>query len=336
MPSRPTHVFFLRIVLPFVGGTANAQHTSEEQARAAFQRGVAAMQRRQFAEAITEFELSYGMVPRCSTQFNLAVALEETRRYADSLTTLARYQSECAANMPAANAAYVLEALPRLAARVGTLTLRLQPPSAVATVSVDNRLRSDWNGDIALDPGSHTVLIRTREGQVIRREVSVTEGARETLSLSLETSTPSASPSAIAADSYGYGSVSSASPPVHPEGSLRIDSPIAHARVTVDGQELGEVPVTPTLSSGRHQVEVQAEGFRTARLALSVQDGRVTRLSPRLEREETSVHDRPFYTRWWFWTLVGGAVVAGAAAVVYVLTRPADDVVYTFQALHIP
>jgi tetratricopeptide (TPR) repeat protein len=31
--------------------------------------------------------------------------------------------------------------------------------------------------------------------------------------------------------------------------------------------------------------------------------------------------ERPIYKRWWFWTLVGGAVAAGAAT--YVLTRPA-------------
>jgi hypothetical protein len=29
----------------------------------------------------------------------------------------------------------------------------------------------------------------------------------------------------------------------------------------------------------------------------------------------------PVYKRWWFWTLIGGAVAAGAAT--YVLTRPA-------------
>jgi tetratricopeptide (TPR) repeat protein len=32
---------------------------------------------------------------------------------------------------------------------------------------------------------------------------------------------------------------------------------------------------------------------------------------------------KPVYKRWWFWTLVGGAVAAGAAA--YVLTRPSGE-----------
>jgi hypothetical protein len=320
----------LCLALTAIGGAASAQQSPEEQARGAFQRGVAAMQRRQFADAIAEFELSYGLVPRCSTQFNLAVALEEMRRYADSLSTLARYQSDCAANLPAQNAAYLLDALPRLHARVGTLTLRLQPPGAVSSVVIDNRHRADWSGDLALDPGPHTVLIRTRDGQVIRREVSVVEGSRDAITLTL--GAPAPPPAALAPDPYAPAP---AAAPARGEG-LRIDSPIARARVTVDGQELGEAPVTPSLTTGRHQVEVQADGFRPARLALLVRDGAVTRVSPRLEREEASRGDGAFYTRWWFWTLVGGAVVAGGAALAYTLTRPPDDVVYTFQAVRSP
>jgi hypothetical protein len=304
-----------------VAGVARAQTVAEGQARAAFQRGVAAMQRRQFADAIAEFELSYGASPRCSTQFNLGVALEEMHRYADSLATLSRYQANCAANIPAQNGAYLLDALPRLSARVGTLTLRLQPASAVASVAIDNRVRTDWEGDIALDPGSHVVLIRTRDGQVTRRELMVIEGGRDTIALSL------------AGDAFGAD-------PSRPGGGsevgLRIDSPIARARVVVDGQELGPAPVNPTLAAGRHQVEVQAEGFQPARLNLVVRDGAVTRVSPRLERRAESEASGAFYTRWWFWTLVGGAVVAGGAALAYTLTQPANDVVYTFQAVQSP
>ncbi len=321
----------LCLALTALGGVARAQQSPEEQARGAFQRGVAAMQRRQFADAIAEFELSYGLVPRCSTQFNLAVALEEMRRYADSLSTLARYQGDCAATMPAQNGAYLLDALPRLHARVGTLTLRIQPPGQVSSVSIDNRQRPDWNGDVALDPGPHSVTVRSRDGQVIRRDLSVSEGSRDTISLSLSAGM---APTVLAPDPY----VPPSSPPssLRAADALRIDSPIAHARVSVDGQELGEGPVTPSLTAGRHQVEVQADGFRPARLSLMVRDGAVTRVSPRLEREDGARSDGAFYTRWWFWTLVGGAVVAGGAALVYTLTRPSDDVVYTFQAVQSP
>lgn len=319
------------LAVALLPAVAPAQNAPEDLARTAFQRGVQAMQQRRYDVAINEFELSYGLVPRCSTQFNLAVALEQTQRYADALATLRRYQSECAQTMPPQNAQYLTDATPRLRARVGTFALRVTPASQVASVAIDGRPRDDWSGELSLDPGPHTLEIRSREGQVMRRDLTVTEGTRDVLNL---TFTPG-STTRLAPDPYAPSPA-----PVAPGNTarhgeaLRIESAVARASVSVDGQELGDAPVSPSLTNGRHQIELRADGFRPARLALAVSDGAVTRLTPRLERDEGGASaDGPFYTRWWFWTIIGVAAVGGAVALTWELTRPTDNAVYTFQAV---
>ncbi len=329
---RRTQALVAGAIVALASRAALAQESTEEQARQSFQRGVAAMQQGRYAAAIAELEFSYGLLPRCSTRFNLAVAFEQTRRYADSLDAFQRYEAECAEAMPAQNAAHLADALRRLRARVGTVTLRVTPASAVASVTVDRRARADWSGELALDPGAHSIEVRARDGQVVRRDLQVAEGSRDVVDLSLGVEARAAV-RALALAPDPYGPAESARPEA--PRRLRIESPIAHATVLVDGRDQGEVPAEPRVTTGRHAVEVRADGYHPARFAVTLTDGAVTRLAPRLEPDEARA-SQPFYTRWWFWTLLGAAAVGGAAALTWELTRPADNVVYTFQAVRLP
>lgn len=313
---------------------AFAQESPEEQARQSFQRGVAAMQQGRYPTAIAELEFSYGLLPRCSTQFNLAVAYEQTRRYSDSLDTFTRYQSDCASTMPSQNASYVADATRRLRGHLGAVTLRVSPASAVASVSLDGRARSRWSGELSLDPGSHTFEVRSSDGQVVRREFQVSEGSRDVIDISLGSSAQRALP--LAPDPYGPEASTATSTPSQNAGTVRIEAPVAHSSVTVDGRDQGEGPVEARMTSGRHVVEVRADGYSPSRVALTVRDGVLTRLTPRLEREQGSAESSPFYTSWWFWTLIGAAAVGGAVALTWELTRTVDTPVYTFQAVSSP
>ncbi len=319
-------------------GAALAQESSEDLARQAFQRGVAAMQQGRYPTAIAELEFSYGVLPRCSTQFNLAVAYEQTRRYADSLDTFARYQSDCATTMPSQNVTYVADATRRLRSRLGIITLRVTPAGAVASVTLDGRARSHWSGELSLDPGTHSLEVRSSDGQIVRRDFQVSEGARDVIEVSLG-SGGSVRPMALAPDPYGPEAATATATPATPAtsaGAVRIEAPVAHATVIVDGRDQGEGPVEARMTSGRHVVEVRADGYAASRVALSVRDGVLTRLTPRLEREQADASSSPFYTRWWFWTLIGAAAVGGAVALTWELTRTVDNPVYTFQAVSSP
>ncbi len=319
-------------VLLFSARAALAQESPEEQARQAFQRGVAAMQSGRYPTAIAELEFSYGLLPRCSTQFNLAVAYEQTRRYADSLDLFARYQSDCASTMPPQNVTYIADATRRLRTHLGIVTLRVTPASAVSSVSIDGRARPNWTADLALDPGTHVLEVRSNDGQAVRREVQVGEGARDVIEVSL--GVPAREPVRsvpLAPDPYGP----EVTPTASNTGAVRIEVPVAHAAVTVDGRDRGETPVEARLGAGRHIVEVRADGYVPSRVAVTLRDGALTRLTPRLEREETAA-TTPIYNRWWFWTIIGAVAVGGAVALTWELTRTVDNPVYTFQAVTSP
>lgn len=318
-------------VLLLSAPAALAQESPEEQARQAFQRGVAAMQSGRYPTAIAELEFSYGLLPRCSTQFNLAVAYEQTRRYADSLDLFARYQSDCASTMPPQNVTYIADATRRLRTHLGVTSLRVTPASLVSSVSIDGRARPNWTADLALDPGTHVLEVRSNDGQVVRREMQVSEGSRDVVEVSL--GTPAREPVraiALAPDPYGP----EVTPTVSNTGSVRIEVPVAHAAVSVDGRDRGETPVEARLGAGRHIVEVRADGYVPSRVAVTLRDGALTRLTPRLEREETAA--TPIYNRWWFWTILGAVAVGGAVALTWELTRTVDNPVYTFQAVTSP
>ncbi len=92
----------------------------------------------------------------------------------------------------------------------------------------------------------------------------------------------------------------------------------------------------PALGDGSHTLELRADGHRSARVGLGVRDGAVTRITPRMERDdERPSASTPVYARWWFWAIVGVALAGGAAALAVELSRPTDEVVYTFQALQV-
>ncbi len=319
-------------VLLLSSRAALAQESPEEQARQAFLRGVAAMQSGRYPAAIAELEFSYGLLPRCSTQFNLAVAYEQTRRYADSFDVFARYQTDCASTMPPQNVTYIADASRRLRTHLGLITLRVTPASAVSSVTLDGRARPSWRAELALDPGTHIIEVRSSDGQVVRRDVQASEGSREDVEVSLGASAREpVRPLTLAPDPYGPEATTATAAP----GSVRIETPVAHAAISVDGRDRGETPVEAHLGSGRHVVEVRADGYVPSRMAVTVRDGALTRLTPRLERE-ASATSTPVYARWWFWTIIGAAAVGGAVALTWELTRTVDNPVYTFQAVTSP
>jgi len=100
-------------------------------------------------------------------------------------------------------------------------------------------------------------------------------------------------------------------------GQLVVTSPVVGAVVSVDGRAVGSVPAEASLASGDHLVEIGREGYRRATRNVIVQAGERRSVDVDLEREA------PITAKWWFWTGIGAAVVAGVVTT-YALTREED------------
>jgi hypothetical protein len=311
-----------------------AQSRAEREARESFLQGVESMRQERFDAAISSFELSYSVLPRCSTQYNLLVCYERTRQFSRAVRTLTQYVADCDSTMSAQNRSYVLNAGPRLNAQVARITLHITPTSTVSTVSIDQHVRADWRDEMVLDVGSHSVQIHTRDGRTVARNLEVFAGQQRTVDVTLDTVTEPV-PSRVALASNPYGD--DTEPGANSSSRLRIASTVSRSTVLLDGLELGRAPLEPELPSGAHELELRAEGHQPARMSLNVTNGVVTQLIPNLERVDTATNSNDaFYTRWWFWTLVGAAAIGGAIAITWELTRPTDTTVYTFQAITLP
>lgn len=103
------------------------------------------------------------------------------------------------------------------------------------------------------------------------------------------------------------------------EGLLVVRGPRA-ARVFLDGADVGQPPVERPLRTGDHRVVLKQDGFDDADKAVFVSAGK------RVELEVTMTQKPAFYTRGWFWGVVG-AVAVGSAAVIVIAntTRPVED-----------
>jgi hypothetical protein len=107
--------------------------------------------------------------------------------------------------------------------------------------------------------------------------------------------------------------------PVGPTtGRLIVTADQDGAAVFVDGERVGTTPLPPIdgVAAGEHQVRVTCDGFVEHEARVDVAAGGEARVAAALvpvPPEERAAGERPFWRRWWFWTIVGGVVVTGTA-----------------------
>ena len=98
--------------------------------------------------------------------------------------------------------------------------------------------------------------------------------------------------------------------------TIRIESNVPEALVTLNGDDLGPVPIEVLRPAGAYHVVVKRRGFVTFESQLVAGPGEGVSLRAPLRE------DKPGLTqRWWFWT-AAGVLVTGAAVGTYFATRP--------------
>ncbi len=101
--------------------------------------------------------------------------------------------------------------------------------------------------------------------------------------------------------------------PKESNGILAIHASVDGARISVDGNPVGQSPVELAAPAGEHMVRAETEGLDPASTTVMLAMGE------RREVNLTFVRSPPITARWWFWTGIA-VVAAGATATVIALT----------------
>lgn len=105
-------------------------------------------------------------------------------------------------------------------------------------------------------------------------------------------------------------------------GALTVSASPEGARLSVDDDEMGQLPLPPAagLLPGRHTVVLEKDGFLPYRTDVYVNPDDTSVLWAELERAPER-----WYEKWWVWTLVGVAVAGATTAVTVAVTDQAPD-----------
>jgi hypothetical protein len=287
-----------------VGAVAQAQETTTQaadparlaEARALFERGLAAADAERWAEAVELFRRARDLVERPSIVFNLGQALVRLGQSAEAHAALDRFVAIADPRADAADIARAQRLLAELAASRGTLALAVDPADAI--VEVDGAVVEGEGAErtLALDPGRHRIVVSAPGHRPDRFEVSVLSGAAERRSALLERLPSRPATLVVHAD----------------EG----------AEVRVDGLLAGRGDIERELEPGVHRVLVVSGGSTLLERELVIGEGERVVLDAVPVRAGGSIAEEP-----WLWILVGVVVVGagvGITAGVLASQPPAD------------
>jgi len=287
-------------------------------AGAAFQRGTKLVADAKWADALTAFEEAQSLSPHAITLFNVGACERALGRYAAARETFGaalEVHDRGETPMPKRlleDASAYRDEISGLLARV-----RVTVEPANASLAVDGRPLSQRKlieGADAAAPPVLTAGIRAPgKGEPLPSRTILLEldPGRHVLAFSR----PGASDSLVVRDlRSGYN------PPLDLAlrdlpATIEISADQKGAIVTVDGKDLGPVPLSLVRPAGAYRVVVERDGYQTAEALLRVAAGQQATYRAKLPADEPTVLEK-----WWFWTIAGVAV-SGAVVGTYFATR---------------
>jgi hypothetical protein len=262
------------------------------EARQRFVEGAALVKKAQWSEALAAFESSQRLRPHPITRYNIGACQRALGRYTRAHDDLESALADKSAALPDSLAEEARSFLAEIERLLVHVELRVDPPEA--TVALDGHpltaaaTAGAWS--LVLDPGAHVFTLSRRGFADVLANRSFAPGAHVQLDLHLD-SLPA---------------------------TLRLTCNRPRAVVTVDGVDVGLVPVELLRPAGSYAVVMSKPGFVTYHGKLAVQAGEDARLNATLDEKKT-----PIYKRWWFWT-TAAVVVLGAGIGSYFAAHAGD------------
>jgi hypothetical protein len=246
----------LLLLVLFIGAMPSLAHADEEAARAHFRKGVELYDRKQYAEALESFKAAYAEKPSAGIKQNIALSLKGLGRVVEAATALDEALDEGQSTLKPETKAAIERELAELSKSVATVHLRVQgadgAPIENAVVTIDGT---------ALPPGAYRRPMRLQQG--IHSFNAHVEGFPDPPPKKLALLLGQPVDATFFVTRAGTGS----------ESTLTVRVNVADAIIKVDGTEVGKGEWTGKLSPGSHQLEVSAEGHRTASTDITVNPG---------------------------------------------------------------
>jgi len=169
---------------------ASAQSDADrERARSEFDRGVTLFATENFQGALEAFQEAFRLRPHPTVRVNMANCYDRLNKPIEAIFHFERYLSESGRGAPAAQRRDVDEALRRLRARVGQLTLRVLPDGATVVIDDGDSRRTPILEPIRLTAGAHRLETRLVGFRPDRRTVEVPGGGEVDVQVTLSRET---------------------------------------------------------------------------------------------------------------------------------------------------
>jgi len=169
---------------------ASAQSDADrERARSEFDRGVTLFAAENFQGALEAFQEAFRLRPHPTVRVNMANCYDRLNKPIEAIFHFERYLSESGRGAPAAQRRDVDEALRRLRARVGQLTLRVLPDGATVVIDDGDSRRTPILEPIRLTAGTHRLETRLAGFRLDRRTVEVPGGGEVDVQVTLSRET---------------------------------------------------------------------------------------------------------------------------------------------------
>jgi hypothetical protein len=284
---------------------------STDQARAEFVRGVDLAGKGLWGEALASFERSSALRPHALTTYNVATCERALGAYTRARATYTKALAEEEARAGELPASYADEAKTRrteIESLLAHANVTVEP--AGATIAIDGRpLLADGASFVA---GVAPAGLAT-EAPATRFELLLDPGAH-VITLAAKGFSTIVVNRTFAPASHGELTLSMARLPA----TLRVSALQEGAIVTLDGRDIGVVPIETTRPAGSHSLTVDAKGFVPYRTSLVLLPGQEVNLRAPLSRQPPSITKR-----WWFWAGAGAlaATIVGVGVGVFFATR---------------
>lgn len=275
------------------GGKATVDAPAKEQASELKRKGDEFMINLRFAEALAAFDEAYALDANPALLYNRGRALQLLDRLPEALDAFEKFRAEAPPEL-LGKVPKLGEAIAEIQGKLTTLTVTTEPGGVQVLVGGREVGTTPLASPLRLKRVDGTTIEFRREGyHALERKLDLARQETPRLAVTLQ--------------------------PKDKTALLLVRSPVAGARVDIDGKSVGNAPSESYLQPGPHTVVVSGAGYEDAEVKVALAAG---------ERKSVDVpltKTPPVYKRWWFWTAIGvgtAAIVGGVLA--GTLERPAS------------